>query len=157
MRRRMSMADRGRVIALLALALIVRALVPTGWMPVATAHGVTLELCAGQSMSPTVAMRHGHHDGGKAAMPDHPCAFAGLGMAADTAPPPVMPAAGARSGVAVRPARTRRRRRAWAGRAPAACHRTTRLRLTPGAPMFARPSPVSIAKDHPCSPCPGRC
>ena len=90
MRRRISMGDRGRLIALLALALIVRALVPTGWMPVATAQGVTLELCAGQSMSPTAAMHHGDHDGGKPAMPDHPCAFAGLGMAADTAPPPVI-------------------------------------------------------------------
>lgn len=91
MRQRLSRAGQGRVIALLALALFVRALVPTGWMPVATANGVRMELCAGQAM-PTQAMagmKHGH-DQGKQALPDHPCAFAGLGLAADIAPPLVV-------------------------------------------------------------------
>lgn len=90
MRQRLSLANRGRVIALLAVALFVRALVPTGWMPVATADGVRFELCAGQAMPPQAGMHHGHKEGGKPALPDHPCAFAGLGLAADTAPSPVV-------------------------------------------------------------------
>lgn len=91
MRQRLSRAGQGRVIALLALALFVRALVPTGWMPVATADGLGMELCAGQAMAPQAmaGMKHGREQG-KQALPDHPCAFAGLGLAADTAPPLVV-------------------------------------------------------------------
>ena len=90
MRQRLSMANRGRLIALLALALFVRALVPTGWMPVVTAEGVRLQLCAGQAMPPVAGMHHSHQQGEKQGLPDHPCAFAGLGLAADTAPPLVV-------------------------------------------------------------------
>lgn len=84
-----------RVVALLLCALLVRAMVPTGWMPVATAHGLSFALCAGQEPAPhaVTAMHHGQKEHGGQAMPDHPCAFAGLGLAADTAPPPLaMPA-----------------------------------------------------------------
>ena len=92
MRQRLGRAGQGRVIALLALALLVRALVPTGWMPVATADGFGIVLCAGQAPVPH-AMAGMHHGSGKQdgpAVPDHPCAFAGLGLAADTAPPPLV-------------------------------------------------------------------
>lgn len=88
MRNGLNGAGRARVVALLAVALIVRALVPAGWMPVATGHGLTFELCASQGPIPAaMAMHHGRKDHGGQAAPDHPCAFAGLGLAADTAPP----------------------------------------------------------------------
>ena len=90
MRQRLSMANRGRLFAMLALALVVRALVPTGWMPVATDQGIRFELCAGQAMPPAAGMHHRHKGESQQTAPDHVCAFAGLGLAADTAPPPVM-------------------------------------------------------------------
>lgn len=77
-----------RVAVLIALALVVRALVPAGWMPVADGMGVRLALCPGQA--PTAhampSMSHGPEHGGKG-LPDHPCAFAALGLAAGTVPP----------------------------------------------------------------------
>ncbi len=95
MRQGLGMANRTRLAALLAVALVVRALVPTGWMPVATAQGVRLALCPGQDVTPPAmaGMHHGHERDGKQPPPDHPCAFAGLGLAADTAPPFVIPSA----------------------------------------------------------------
>lgn len=90
MRRWLGRTGRGRVIALLALALFVRALVPSGWMPVATPDGMGIAMCSGQvAMPPMAGMHHGQkeHGGGKA-LPDAPCAFAGIGLAADTPPPP---------------------------------------------------------------------
>lgn len=78
-------------LALLACALAVRFLIPAGWMPVADAQGFHLTLCSGAGpleIPPGHAMagmahhgaqhHHHHHDQG---MPDHPCAFAGLGLA----------------------------------------------------------------------------
>ncbi|WP_026359353.1 hypothetical protein [Sphingomonas sp. PR090111-T3T-6A] len=75
-------------LALLACALTLRLLVPAGWMPVADAQGLHLVLCSGSGpleMPSAHAMtgmkgmhHHGHHD---PSMPDHPCAFAGLGVA----------------------------------------------------------------------------
>lgn len=87
--RRLSLSTRTRLVALLALALIVRALVPTGWMPIATDDGVRLVLCPGQGHA-VAGMHHGGGHGHDAPMPDHPCAFAGLGLAADTAPAPLI-------------------------------------------------------------------
>ncbi|MGN6123620.1 MAG: hypothetical protein ACTHOJ_11770 [Sphingomonas oligoaromativorans] len=75
-------------LALLACALALRLLIPAGWMPVADAQGLHLVLCSGSGpmeMPSAHAMagmkgmdHHGHHD---PSMPDHPCAFAGLGLA----------------------------------------------------------------------------
>lgn len=72
-----------------ALALLARALVPAGWMPVADAGGVRLGLCDSAVMA-MPGMKHGpapmHHQGA----PDHPCAFAGAAAALDSpvlAPP----------------------------------------------------------------------
>ena len=88
------------------LALMLRALVPTGWMPVA-AEGGGLGLAPCQAWSPapeSPPAAHSHHGapeqprhrddhGGKA---EQPCAFAGLSLswtgaspAFDLAPPPV--------------------------------------------------------------------
>ena len=78
-------------LALLACALALRLLIPAGWMPVADAQGFHLTLCSGSARwrcppdtTPCRRWRawhhhhQHHHDQG---MPDHPCAFAGLGLA----------------------------------------------------------------------------
>jgi hypothetical protein len=83
-------------LALLACALALRLLVPAGWMPVADAQGLHLVLCSGSGplelpsphVLPAMARMHhaghaGHagHDHHHQGMPDHPCAFTGLGLA----------------------------------------------------------------------------
>ena len=71
--------------ALFALVMLVRVLVPAGWMPVADAAGSHLALCDGvMAAKPMVGMAHGkapmHHQGPS----DHPCAFAGPAAAVET-------------------------------------------------------------------------
>lgn len=83
MLRHLSPAGRCRLLLLVVAALVARALVPAGWMPVASAGGVRLALCHGDgpaAAAMAMPMRHGHgsmplehHQGA----PDHPCAFAG--------------------------------------------------------------------------------
>jgi hypothetical protein len=68
-------------IALLALALVVRVLVPAGWMP-AQGNGLAITLCSGSGAVAAWVDADGKirkQDPAKGAMPDHPCAFAGLG------------------------------------------------------------------------------
>ncbi len=97
-----SRPGRPRTIALavLACALALRLLIPAGWMPVADAQGLHLVLCSGSGplelpVAPHamagMAHHHGHgqHDHHHQGMPDHPCAFAGLGLALTD---PVLPA-----------------------------------------------------------------
>ena len=90
--------QRRLLMALVALAMVVRVLVPAGWMPVADASGAHLVLCDGGMVAPpmtmaetgamakamTGAMTHGkapmHHQGPS----DHPCAFAGPVAAVET-------------------------------------------------------------------------
>jgi len=78
-RRRIRTGGQGAAFALLLLALLLRTVVPAGWMPAATG-GFNITLCSG--MGPGAArMGHDapmHKDGPQ---PDHPCAFAGLGAA----------------------------------------------------------------------------
>ncbi len=87
-------SGRGRLrtiaLALLACALALRLLIPAGWMPVVDATGLHLTLCSGsgpiepvthhdmKAMAGTAHHHQHHHEQG---MPDHPCAFAGLGLA----------------------------------------------------------------------------
>lgn len=70
--------------AVLALALVFKLLIPQGWMP---GPDGALMLCP--SGGPVVAMAGMHHGGDHAPAhaPDHPCAFAGAGLAA-TPPTP---------------------------------------------------------------------
>jgi len=91
---------------LLAATLFMRLLVPFGWMPVADAAGLRIELCPGQGVvpKPTPADHHaahhaGHHGDAGHEKPDNrgkthsnqPCAFSGLGMAfLDAAQPPII-------------------------------------------------------------------
>ena len=72
---------RGAVIgALLALALLVRLVVPTGWMPVA-GDGYAITLCSGAGMVSAWVDADGvvhKDDKGSAQKGDHPCTFAGF-------------------------------------------------------------------------------
>lgn len=71
----------GVVVAmLLAMALLVRLIVPTGWMPVA-GNGYAITLCTGAGMISAWVDDKGvvHKDGkGPAQKSDHPCTFAGF-------------------------------------------------------------------------------
>lgn len=67
--------------ALLALALALRVLVPAGWMP-AEGQGVAITLCSGEGAVPAWVDAQGKihkHDPAQGSMADHPCAFAGMG------------------------------------------------------------------------------
>jgi hypothetical protein len=78
---------------LLAAALCLKALVPTGYMPAAPNTGLIVALCsgsmpAGSTMTITIPKKGSHQDHGTTTA-DHPCAFAPLaaGMTgADLAP-----------------------------------------------------------------------
>jgi hypothetical protein len=79
---------------LIAFALLMRAAVPAGWMPVASANGPTITLCTGLGMVEAwfdasgkihkSAPHHGEKESGA-------CAFSGLGLALDVAAPPYLP------------------------------------------------------------------
>jgi hypothetical protein len=80
------------LLVLFACAMLARALVPTGWMPVATAQGLWIVPCSGTGpMIPQAAapmahampgMHHEDPDHGTTGV-DHPCAFAGVTPALD--------------------------------------------------------------------------
>lgn len=75
---------------LVVLALMMRALVPAGWMP-ASGKGVAITLCTGMGAVSAWVDEDGTIHKGKplpgkpisGTPADHPCAFAGLGVAAD--------------------------------------------------------------------------
>ena len=85
---------------MLAAALFMRILVPAGWMPVADASGLRVQLCSGWTSEPNLEptahhrLHHGDHraNGGnqtprkESSHSGQPCAFAGLGLAFLNAP-----------------------------------------------------------------------
>jgi hypothetical protein len=85
------------LLALFAVAMLARALVPSGWMPVATADGLRFVPCSGtgpiapQAKAPmhhampgmAHGMDHKDADHGTSGI-DHPCAFAGVTPAVDS-------------------------------------------------------------------------
>lgn len=82
---------RGLALWLVAAALLVRLLVPAGFMPVVSQGRVTLAPCSG--VMPAMAGM-AHHDRAPAedgARHDMPCAFAGLAAPALGAADPVLP------------------------------------------------------------------
>ncbi|MDE0879711.1 MAG: hypothetical protein OSB00_13780 [Sphingomonas bacterium] len=108
--RRLSLNHRMLMLALVALALAVRALVPGGWMVMPAADGaVRLTICtgtgpvemtmpmttAGQMSGQMSGMPHHGDTDGAPSHPDRPCAFVGLGLASDL-PTIDLPAAPAR-------------------------------------------------------------
>lgn len=88
---------------LLFCTLLIRAVMPTGWMPVTTTHGIAISVCTGMGPAKMTMAHHGApHE--KAPAPehnkDHPCAFAGAvaplaGWSVPTLPPPLAIAAAA--------------------------------------------------------------
>lgn len=86
-------------LAIIACALLMRVLVPQGWMPIQTAHGWEITICTGtgpmQMEMPAdmaSAMKGMHHGSGDQDhnSNDHPCAFSSLAMALDEPPPLVI-------------------------------------------------------------------
>lgn len=81
--------------ALLALALAMRVLVPAGWMP-AAGQGLAITLCSGEGAVTAWVDADGKihkHDPAQGSMADHPCAFAGMGapmLGGDLPAPPAM-------------------------------------------------------------------
>lgn len=71
-------------LALIALALLMRVLVPGGWMPATTGQGFAITLCTGTGMETAwIDAEGGIHKekpSGEAGADQH-CAFAGMGMA----------------------------------------------------------------------------
>lgn len=88
---RHSTAGRGIFAALLLLALSVRLVVPTGFMPVATSYGIIVSLCSGAG--PTeIFIELGKKDSApQHSAADSPCAFAGLGAGLANEPPALPP------------------------------------------------------------------
>lgn len=85
------------LLALFACAMLARAIVPAGWMPVAGVDGFRIVLCSGAGPMPVarphhamVGMHHGEEAGHDNPGADHPCAFAGVTPAID-APTLVLP------------------------------------------------------------------
>jgi hypothetical protein len=73
------------ILPLLALLLATRALVPSGWMPVADAGGLHITVCTGQGMVEAVLGADGKlHKGEPGDRAHHdPCPYGTLGHAAD--------------------------------------------------------------------------
>lgn len=67
---------------LLAAALCLKALVPTGYMPTAADNGIVVALCSGTAPAGSTVKitipRKGTHQDHSTSMADHPCAFAPL-------------------------------------------------------------------------------
>lgn len=79
---------------LVALALGVKALVPQGYMIMASDGAIMVSVCSGQGPQ-MIALDAGKHHGDHGdhqdnKKPDHPCAFSGLGMAALGGADPVL-------------------------------------------------------------------
>lgn len=97
--------NRALAAMLVAAALLVRALVPSGYMAAPTAAGsITITLCADASGAPRqVELALGDHSvPGKDHQDQHnPCAFAGMAALADPAPAPGAPVLPARAAAAM--------------------------------------------------------
>lgn len=77
--------NRRLALAFIAIALLMRLLVPAGFMP-ATGQGFAITLCTGMGAMPAWVDKHGHIHKGKQT-PDkpveHPCGFGAFGAALD--------------------------------------------------------------------------
>lgn len=90
--------------ALVILALLVRILVPAGWMPSADGSR-TITLCTGMGVQQiSIAADGSLHDKAPAApQRDHPCAFAGIATPLDLAVDPATALIGALPVAAIQP------------------------------------------------------
>ena len=83
---------RHLALALIALALLMRMLVPVGFMPEVSAGKITIALCTGHGPA-TIEMTvpgSGHHDQGKNAKPDMPCPFGSTSSQVLTGADPIL-------------------------------------------------------------------
>lgn len=81
---------RHALLLAVGLALMLRILIPGGWMPVADAHGLRLVLCGGSAVAAGAsvdvpseshhAATHHQKSGDKTTHTDQPCAFAGMAL-----------------------------------------------------------------------------
>ena len=75
---------RGRIaLAFVVLALLLRVMVPAGWMPNASARGYAITLCTGMGAVSAWVDGDGriHKSRPGENRPDHPCVFSGFGAA----------------------------------------------------------------------------
>jgi hypothetical protein len=84
-------AGRGVFTVLLLLALSVRLVVPTGFMPVATTYGIIVSLCSGSGPSEIFVELGKKGPAPQHSAADSPCAFAGLGAGLTNEPPALLP------------------------------------------------------------------
>ena len=94
--RRLAMSNRCWAATLFGLALLLKALMPAGYMTVSSGKSITVEICSGTG--PASFTLHipadGDSKGGKGSTSaEQPCAFAGLGAQALAAVDPVILAA----------------------------------------------------------------
>jgi hypothetical protein len=79
-------------LAIIALALLMRMLVPVGFMPEVSAGKITVALCTGHGPA-VIEMAlpgSGHHDQGKSAKPDMPCPFGSISFPGLTGADPTL-------------------------------------------------------------------
>ncbi|SFR76275.1 DUF2946 family protein [Sphingomonas jatrophae] len=95
--RALILRHRALAAALFACAMLLRLLVPVGYMPVVSGGTIRLELCAGVMPVKAEPVMHGMHHGkqtpGEHPKAEQPCAFAGLSMPSLGAADPLLLAA----------------------------------------------------------------
>jgi hypothetical protein len=78
---------------LLAFALLIKLIVPTGYMLSAERGSLSVELCSGYAPAPAHAMAHHHQPKPQKAVVEMPCAFSALSAPALSSADPVLLAA----------------------------------------------------------------
>ncbi|GAA0336000.1 hypothetical protein GCM10009087_53060 [Sphingomonas oligophenolica] len=66
---------------LVACVLFAKVMIPSGFMPAATSHGIVIQICTGMgpaALTMTIPGLPAPHDGHKGGKAESPCAFAGL-------------------------------------------------------------------------------
>lgn len=87
-------ANRRMALVVALLALFMKALVPTGFMPEADSRGIIVQICSGtpggQQLLEIAIPQSPEHGSGKHAGNDGVCAFAAIGHAAKPATDPIV-------------------------------------------------------------------
>lgn len=95
--RRLVLANRHFACAILALALVMKIVVPAGFMPTVSDGRIVISICSGTGPTTMVVtipgLEQDKPDGGKHGKADQPCAFAGLSAPSLAAADPILLAA----------------------------------------------------------------